>query len=249
MFFLSYHQSPAASRSRSRCGDVCTVLSEWSSAAHDPADGALEREGDARSRGRDDGKRQFVEDAAGLRLHDDGAIRERHGLMNVVGHHQDGRARLFPKSEQMIVQACAREGIERRERLVEEENLRVRHETRAQWRRAAAVRRRDRAASARHVRQARSCRGREPPARRAPRSESRRVRNATLSATFSHGSSRGSWKTMPMAGCGSMIASPSRRMSPCAGAVEAGDEAEQRRLAAAGAADQRDDLAFAHRRG
>ena len=93
---------------------------------HDPSDGALERQRCAIPRSRD-GKRQFVENPARLRLHDDGPIRQRHGFMNIVGHHHDSRARLFPKSEKMIVQTCAREGVKRRERLVEEENLGIGH--------------------------------------------------------------------------------------------------------------------------
>ena len=128
MLSPNYHQSPAASRSRSRCGDVCTVLSEWSSALMTLRDGALERQRCAIPRSRD-GQRQFVENPAWLRLHDDGPIRQRHGFMNIVGHHQDSRARLFPKSEEMIVQTCAREGVERRERLVEEQNLGVHRQT------------------------------------------------------------------------------------------------------------------------
>ena len=142
-----YHHSAAASRSRSRCGGVCAALSEWSSALHDAArrrsrtagDGPVARAGEA--------ERQLVEDAPGLRLHDDDAVGQRHRLLHVVGDEHDGRARLLPQAEQMLVQARAGEGVERRERLVEEQHLRVRSRRRGRSRRAAAGRRRDRAAS------------------------------------------------------------------------------------------------------
>src|SRR5919112_2191391 len=75
-----------------------------------------------------EGQRQFVEDPARLRLHDDGPVGERHGLLHVVRDEHDGRARLLPQPEQMLVQARAGEGVERREGLVEEQYLGIRHE-------------------------------------------------------------------------------------------------------------------------
>ena len=80
------------------------------------------------SRGRGEAERLLVEDAARLRLHDDGAVGKRHGLLDVVGDEEHGRAVLLPQAEQMLVQARPGEGVERRERLVEEQHLRLGHE-------------------------------------------------------------------------------------------------------------------------
>src|SRR5215203_4160906 len=73
-------------------------------------------------------KRLLVEDAAGLRLHDDGAVGKRHRLLDVVGNEEHRRAVLLPQGEKMLVQARPGEGVEGRERLVEEEHLRLGHE-------------------------------------------------------------------------------------------------------------------------
>ena len=64
-----------------------------------------------------------------------------------------------------------------------------------------------------------------------------------MSATLSQGSSRGSWKMMPIFSCGADDPDVVQRHAARGGAVEAGDGAQQRRLAAAGAADDGDDLA------
>src|SRR5215218_4663648 len=73
-------------------------------------------------------KRLLVEDAPGLWLHDDGAVGKGHRLLDVVGDEEHGRAVLLPQREQMLVQARPGKGVERRERLVEEEHLRLGHE-------------------------------------------------------------------------------------------------------------------------
>ena len=123
----------------------------------------------------------------------------------------------------MIVQARAGEGIERREGLVEEQNLRVGHESARRWRRAAAGRPRDRAASARHAPTSRSCRGRGH-ARVALRSgKLRRARSRRCRRPSARAAGAAPGTRCRSAGCGSAIASPSRRMSPCARAVETGD--------------------------
>ena len=142
------------------------------------------------------------------------------------------------------MQARAGEGVERRERLVEEQHLRVGHEGAgdgdALLLAAGEIARPARA----RARRGRPCRARAPTrARRSARAGPARPK-PTLSATVSQGSSRGSWKTMPTAGCGSAIASPSRRIAPALARSRPGDEAQQRGLAAARAADERHDLAL-----
>ena len=65
------------------------------------------------------------------------------------------------------------------------------------------------------------------------------------------GKSEYAWKTMPMSrlfGETFVMSLPSTTMRPCVGPVEAGDEAQRRRLAAAGRAEQREELALAELR-
>ena len=70
-----------------------------------------------------------------------------------------------------------------------------------------------------------------------------------LSATDRHGSRRGSWKTSPTRGSGPSIGRSSSVTAPRSGVEQSGGDAEERALAAAVRADERDDLAGLDRRG
>ena len=64
------------------------------------------------------------------------------------------------------------------------------------------------------------------------------------------GNSEYAWKTIPMSrllGGIPVMSLPSTTIRPSSGPVEAGDEAERGRLAAAGGAEQREELALAER--
>jgi hypothetical protein len=137
-------------------------------------------------------ERDLGEDAAGPRLHDDDAVGERHRLLDIMGDEHQRRLMRRPQGQQMLVQAGAGEGVERGERLVEQQAPWAGSPGRERWRRAAPVRRTVRAASASAV-------AGEPDAQQ--RALDARVRSAfgrsarpkaILSATVSQGSRRGS---------------------------------------------------------
>ena len=64
-------------------------------------------------------------DAAGARGHDDDAVAHVDRLVDVVGDEQHRRAARFPEAQHLVLHAHAREGVERAERLVEQQHLRV----------------------------------------------------------------------------------------------------------------------------
>ncbi len=70
--------------------------------------------------------------------------------------------------------------------------------------------------------------------------------NPMLSATVMFGKRAYDWKTIPtlrLFGALPVISAPSMRIEPAVGVLEAGDHPEGRRLAAAGRAEERDELA------
>ena len=70
---------------------------------------------------------------------------------------------------------------------------------------------------------------------------------ATFSITVRHGKVDSSWNTMPIAGCGPRTVSPATVTAPLIAVEQAADDVEQGRLAAAGRADHREELARAAR--
>ena len=71
---------------------------------------------------------------------------------------------------------------------------------------------------------------------------------STLSSTFRQSSSTGLWNTMPTSVCGRSTSRPPTRASPGARQVQARDDPQQRALAAARRADDREEFAFADRK-
>jgi hypothetical protein len=61
------------------------------------------------------------------RHHDDPAGEEQR-LVDVVGHHEDGPALRLPERQQLLLEVHAGERVEQRERLVEEQQLRLERE-------------------------------------------------------------------------------------------------------------------------
>ena len=165
-------------------GDVCSgCCSEWSRARSTAPRRRARRAARCWSRGRASASGNSSKMRPGLRLHHDDAVGERHRLLDVVGDDARRSAGSPPTGQQMLVQARAGEGVERRERLVEQQHLRVASRRRGRWRRAAAGRRRDRAASARHARRGRPCRARASTRARALGGGESARPKPTLSAT------------------------------------------------------------------
>ena len=54
--------------------------------------------------------------------------RQHHGLVDVVRHQHQRRPRIGPEVEQMVLQVAPGEGIERGERLVQQQHFRLRHQ-------------------------------------------------------------------------------------------------------------------------
>jgi hypothetical protein len=84
--------------------------------------GMTERRGLAVARTRQVG-RNLGEHASGSRAHDDDAIGQYHRLVDVVGDDDQHRLAVRPQVKQMVLHVGAGEGIERRERLVEQHYL------------------------------------------------------------------------------------------------------------------------------
>ena len=71
----------------------------------------------------------FLEQPAGPRTHHHDAVRQHHRFIDVVSNEDQCRAGVGPQIEEMILQIGAGEGIERRERLVEQEHFGLRHKS------------------------------------------------------------------------------------------------------------------------
>ena len=72
--------------------------------------------------------RDLIENSAGSRAHHHDAIGQHDCLIDVMGDQHQSRLGVGPQIEQMILQVGAGESVERRERLVEQEHLRTRHQ-------------------------------------------------------------------------------------------------------------------------
>ena len=162
----------------------------------------------------------------------------------------DGHAAFGPQIQEVGAQGFGRQHIERRERLVHQQNIRDARPARAQSRRAGACRRRARAD--RRIRSRRDRSGRWPPASACGsrpcgmRCASRP--SATFSNTVSQGNSAKLWNTMAMPAAGPAIGWPMKGERAGAGLGEAGDQSQQRRFARAGTAEQPHDLPRLQRR-
>ena len=190
---------------------------------------------------------EHLDDAAGPRRHHGDPVGEKHRLADRMGDEHHGLAALHPDALQLGRHLLAGDGVERRERLVHDQELADRAPARARSRRGAACRR--------TVRTDISCRSRRgrPSAAAPARARSAALRSSfitsTGSSTFSsmvrHGSSTGAWNTAPTPRDGPAISRPSTRQAAARRAFQPEDELEQARLAAAARADHGDEFAVA----
>ena len=128
----------------------------------------------------------------------------------------------------LLAQARGQRFVERGERLVEDQEIRLDREGASQRHAAGEAERNSPGKCAAMRGQVREHR----TARRALRRRPRGAASRTFSSTERHGNSRGSWNTMPSRACGG------RATRPVEIVVEPGDDAQHRGLAAAGRADE-----------
>ena len=162
-----------------------------------------------------------------------------------MGDEDHGRAASLPQRQQIVVEPEAGDLVERGERLVHQQQLRLGHQ-----------RARDRdphphAAgqfARKGVREIRQADARQRLATRGPRQRlvgmRELERQRTLAATLAQGISVGSWNTKPISAARHCAAI--RTVPPADGRAQARDDAQRRRLAAAGRAEQRDEFARSH---
>ncbi len=238
-----------APRRAAGCGRLCESNSAM--AAHLLPQPVGDRGGQLGDLGRVDAAgpvdvdRELVDHPAGPARQQHDAVAEADRLADVVGDEQHGEAALAPDPLELVVEQVAGHGVERAEGLVHQQDVGLLGERPGQ---------RDPLAHAagqlvgplaspkplevheveqlgRPAACARRCAARRAagaPARRCPR-------------TVSHGNSAASWNIR-------VVRPPRTRRVPGRRAVEAGDEVEQRGLAAAGGADEADELARLRRR-
>ncbi len=75
--------------------------------------------------------RDLADDAAGVRGEDEEAIAHLHRLLDVMSHHQhglDGELPLAPEVEKIVAQRLGGQDIERRERLVHQQDVRMNYQ-------------------------------------------------------------------------------------------------------------------------
>ena len=192
-------------------------------------------------RGRGSGDVEDRLHARRARGEDDDAVGEHRGLLDVVGDEQRRARLLRERAGEPVAHLGAGDRVERAERLVEAEH-RLAAEQRAQERDALAHAARELVrAGVLEARRGRTSRTAAAPGARALARSAPWMRSASaaLSSASSHGSSRSRWG----------ISTAGRGLdAPGVGRLQPADELEQRRLAAAGRADERDDLAVARRR-
>ena len=173
----------------------------------------------SRGRGRGRGTERSSRIAPGLTAQHDDPVGQEQRLVEIVGDEKHGRAVALPQADQLLLQRLAGQGVERAERLVQQEHGRTGHQRageggalrhaagqRLGQRLGEAARGPTRAISA-AARRSRSVRGRW-----------RGRPNATLSMTSSHGIRRGSWNTMPTLGEGPVERCAVQEMRPWLGA-------------------------------
>src|SRR5258706_14375015 len=68
---------------------------------------------------------ELVSDAARPAREDKNAVAEAHGLACVVGHEKNGQRARAPQADELLVQEVARDRVDRTERLVPEQDVRV----------------------------------------------------------------------------------------------------------------------------
>ena len=83
------------------------------------------KSGAATSRGRDRTMRLSGLDATGARRHDDHAVGEQDRLLDGMGHEHHRQPGALPQLQQLLLQALARHGVQRAERLVHQDHLGV----------------------------------------------------------------------------------------------------------------------------
>ena len=76
--------------------------------------------------------RSFPASRPGSRRHDEDTIGEKHRFLNAVGHEQHGFLALFPDAQELQIELVARHRVERAERLVHQQQLRIGHQGAAQ---------------------------------------------------------------------------------------------------------------------
>ena len=177
----------------------------------------------------------LLHDPAGPAGQQHHAVTEPHGLADVVGHEEHGQAALPPDRLELVVQQVAGHRIERAERLVHQQDRRLGGQRAGDAPRAGACRRTARAGAGRRSRPGAQRPG-SPAAwasrslRPTPLSRSGARRCPAPTATG----------TAPTPGTSARRARRRRRRRTWA--VEAADDVQQRRLAAAGGPDQADEL-------
>ena len=173
--------------------------------------------GSARRRGRARARRQQEQ-----------PVGEPHRLVDVVGHQQRRHRAALDQQRQLVAQPGGERGVERDERLVENEQAPARPQRRARARRGAPGRATARRENARDARSSPSTSN----SAASFASSTSGATSRTFSSTVRQGSRRGSWNTMP---------SVPRRPDdpPSIVRIEARDDPQHRGLAAAGRADER----------
>ena len=177
--------------------------------------------------------------------HDD-ARAEEHRLGDAVGDEHDGLLRLAARCAAAPGSSSRASAHRARRTARPSGSASDRGSARARSRRAAACRRKARRDICLPRPSARPARADRAPARgfRAIGRPRISAGSSTLSITRRHFSSSGCWNTMPMSRDGSNgCAGEPMRTSPASCGVQAGENFQQRGLAAAGRADQRDQLA------
>ncbi len=172
------------------------------------------------------------------------------GDRRVVGGDDERGAGVLGGREQRVDDRRAVGAVELAGRLVGEDQPRLARRARGRRRRAAPGRRRSPRAACRRARRGRAARAPRAPASRASASARRRARAAARRSprTVSGGSRLGPWKTTATGPGRSASRSPSAgQVTRARGrVVEAGQQVQQRRLARARRADERDARAGAH---
>jgi len=183
-------------------------------------------------------------DATGFGRHHDDPVCERHRLGHVVRDEQDGLAGRPPRRR--AARAAASPGSGRRPRQTARPLRVVRGRPRAtaRWRRAVSSRRERLRVRVAELGEPDEVEHLVDPLCLLRLSE-RSLRSSpkpTFSSTVSHGNRWYSWKTTPMSVVGPVTRVPAEADLAVGGLRESGDDPEQRRLPAAGGADETDEL-------
>ena len=239
------HDRPPAHEAATRRGRGVAASSPSSSrirrAVRETAASSIEAS--ERGRGSVDGDDRG--DPSGARSHHDHLVGDQDRLRDAVGHEHDRRGRALPQREELEVEPLARQRVERAERLVEQQHLRLERERPADGRTllltagqlGGPCRRRGRVEPDQLEQLAKTL----VPALARPPGELERVRDV-----------RG--RRPPRQQARLLEDQPDSRVGPgdrgaveadlpAGGSEEAGDDAQERRLAAAVGADQRNDPA------